>query len=282
MLSPRIAFLYLTPFLAITSTNAAPQATVYASASSLTSCRQSPTTTKPLSSPGTNTVNLRIEGENKTIYEGPITSGPRNITLPEYQNGPDAPFPCNGLNNRANPTPGNTPTDALDAAAKASGFTYDGHMEGEFSDFDITSISTTSDDEVGDKFWGNLVNYQYSTHAEGVEALTLTGCQQEVKAGDEVLWAYITLPANSNDEDDFGLFLKLAPTAVTVKKGKGFVVTVTDGRTGVAVKNASVDGVHTDASGKATLYLFDPGFFHFKAHQTGNVRSNVMNVTVTS
>ena len=69
---------------------------------------------------------------------------------------------------------------------------------------------------------------------------------------------------------------------MTVKKGNGFAVTVTNGRTGAAVKNASVDGVHTDANGKATLYLFHTGFFQFKAHQTGSVRSNVMNVTVTN
>ena len=96
-----------------------------------------------------------------------------------------------------------------------------------------------------------------------------------------MLWAYITDPPGTDDTDSI-LFLKLSPTVVTVKKGKGFVVTVIDGRSGVAVHNASVDGVHTDVNGKATLYLFNPGFFQFKAHQTGNVRSNVMNVTVTN
>lgn len=58
-------------------------------------------------------------------------------------------------------------------------------------------------------------------------------------------------------------------------------MTVTDERTGAVVKDASVDGVHTDANGEATLYLFNTGFFQSKAHQTGSVRSNVMNVTVT-
>ena len=102
-----------------------------------------------------------------------------------------------------------------------------------------------------------------------------------------MLWAFITDPpadtGSGYSNDTFVVyFLKLTPTVVTVKKSKGFTVTVTDGRTGVAVENASVDGVHTDASGKATLYLFTTGFFQFKAHRTGNVRSNVMNVTVTS
>ncbi len=95
-----------------------------------------------------------------------------------------------------------------------------------------------------------------------------------------MLWAFITDPPGTDDTTSV-LFLKLAPVAVTVGEGKGFVVTVTDGRTGRAVAGASVDGVHTGKDGKATLYLFHGGFFQFKAHLTGSVRSNVMNVTVT-
>ena len=67
-----------------------------------------------------------------------------------------------------------------------------------------------------------------------------------------------------------------------MKKDAVFTVAVTDGRTGVAMQNASVDGVHTNASGKATLHLFDAGVFQFKARQTGNVISEVRNVTMTS
>ena len=102
--------------------------------------------------------------------------------------------------------------------------------------------------------------------------------------GDDVLWAMIT-------DSPFGFigaearnvsYLKLTPTSITVKKGKGFTVTVTDGRGGNATQGASVAGVKTDAKGKATLYLFEPGFYQYKAHRTGDVRSNVMNVTVTN
>ena len=260
MFFPCIAFLYLAPFLAIKITNAATQTIVYP-----------PSTT--------NTVNLRIEGQNVTIFEGPITSGPRNITLENPGDGLIS-WTCDGLNDKANPTPGNTLTDALDAAAKASGFTYDGFFQGEFNDFAITRVSTTVESETGDEFWGSLANYKPCTQRNGIQALSLCGCQQEVKAGDQVLWAYMTT-ADGNGDDI--VLLKLAPTVVTVKKGNGFTVTVTNGLTGLAVKNASVDGVHTDANGKATLYLFDPGFsFQLKAHQTGSTRSNVMDVTVTN
>lgn len=101
-----------------------------------------------------------------------------------------------------------------------------------------------------------------------------------IKAGDQVQWAFITDPPGTDHIDSI-LFLKLVPTAVMVKKGNGFTVTVTDGRSEVAVKNASVDRVHTDANGKAALYLFNTGFFQFKAHQAGNVELNVTSVTVT-
>ena len=256
MFSPLIAFLYLSLSVVVTSTNAASHTTVY-----------------PAST--TNTVHIRIEGQNTTIYEGPITSGPRNITLKDTFS--PLGFPCDGLNDRANAKPGNTALDALDATSKALGFTYDGSFDGDLDDFYISRIST-SDTVDTNNTWCLLVNYTVSTQPEG---LTLTGCQTEVKPGDDVLWAYYNDITGIIPEDKY-VFLKLVPTAVTVKKGKGFTVTVTDGRTGAAVKDASVDGVHTDANGKATLYLFDTGFFQFKAHQTGSVRSNVMNVTVTN
>ena len=104
----------------------------------------------------------------------------------------------------------------------------------------------------------------------------MTGCQTKVKPDDDVLWAYYT-DITGITHDAMDIFLKLV---LTVKKEKGFTVTVTDGKTGAPVKDASDDGVHTDADGKATLDLFNTGFLQFKAHQTRSVRSNVMYVTV--
>ena len=77
-------------------------------------------------------------------------------------------------------------------------------------------------------------------------------------------------------------YLKLTPTTITVKKGTDFIVTVIDGRGGNVTEGASVAGVKTDAKGKATLSFSEPGFHQYKAHRTGDVRSNVMNVTVTN
>ena len=76
-------------------------------------------------------------------------------------------------------------------------------------------------------------------------------------------------------------YLKLTPSSISVKKGNDFTVTVTDGRGGNVTQGASVAGVKTDAKGKANLSFSKPGFYQYKAHRTGDVRSNVMNVTVT-
>lgn len=242
-----------------------------------TTCILGRSTAKPTSRD--NTVNLRIETNLTTLYEGPITSGPRNITMDGVT------YPCNGqgAGSNAGKPLGNCPTDALDAAAKARGFTYDGLFDGEFNDWDVSRIATTVDwyNLTYEQFWGSLVNYQVSMFGE---RLTLSGCQQLLNPGDDVLWAFIPLSATAVGDDRYApsvSFLKLTPTSVTVKKRHGFTVTVTDGRSGNLTQNASVAGVKTNAKGKATLYLFEAGFFQYKAHRTGDVRSNVMNVTVT-
>ena len=197
-------------------------------------------------------------------------------------------YPCNGQGAGSNSgkPPGNCPVDALDAVAKLRGFTYDGEFDGEFNDWDVDRIAKTEnffdDSSVNDSYnhqWVSLVNYKISQFGEG---LTLSGCQQLLNPGDHLLWAFIDQgPYGYGLDPPLPAFLKLEPESVTVKRGKGFTVTVTDGLSGNATQNASVDGVKTDAEGKATLYLFHTGFFQYKAHRGNDTRSNVMNVTVT-
>lgn len=197
-------------------------------------------------------------------------------------------YPCNGQGAGSNPgkPPGNTPVDALDAVAKIRGFTYNGSFDGEFNDWDVDRIAKTEAYGAGplnDSYYHNwvlLVNYKIPQFGEG---LTLSGCQQLLNPGDDVLWAFMDQgPFGYGLDPPLPAFLKLEPETVTVKKGKGFAVTVTDGLSGNATQNASVDGVMTNAEGKATLYLFHTGFFQYKAHRGNDTRSNVMNVTVTN
>ncbi|KAI4121692.1 MAG: hypothetical protein LQ338_006223 [Usnochroma carphineum] len=201
-------------------------------------------------------VNLRIEGAANTIYEAPILSGPRNITTPS-----GGTHHCDGTNLNANPTPGNTCTDALDAASKLLKFPYDGTYSSSFDDFFITSISTTT--QTATQFWGLLLNYQFTP---------VGGCQQEVKPGDNVLWAF--------DAFNKQHFLKVEPEVLVVKKGGSKVVTVTDGSTGVTIQGAVINGVTTDANGKATLTFPKAGAFQYKATRDDSLRSNALRVVV--
>lgn len=206
--------------------------------------------------PGSSIVNLRIEGATNTIYEAPILSGPRNVTTPS-----GGTHKCDGTNLGANPAPGNTPTDALDAASKLAKFPFDGTYSTTFDDFFITSIGTST--QTSTQFWGLLVNYQFTE---------VGGCQQEVKAGDNVLWAF--------DAFSKTYFLKVTPDYLAVKQGSSRTITVTDGTTGVAVQGAVIDGVTTDANGKATLTFPNAGVFQYKATRDDSLRSNALRVAV--
>ena len=224
------------------------------------------------------TVNLRIETNLTTLYEGLIYSGPRNITMD------NATALCNsqgaGYSNPGSP-PSNTPTDALDAAAKARGFAYFGYYNFVYNDFLMTTIAGVENWGDGKTylFWGSLVNYQVSFYGDG---LPMSGCSQLANPGDDVLWAYQAVGPSFNDDINLERsYLKISPTTVTVRRGQGFTVTVIDGRTGNLTQNATVAGFKTDAKGRATIRLHDTGFFQFKAERPPDVRSNVMNVTVT-
>lgn len=99
------------------------------------------------------------------------------------------------------------------------------------------------------------------------------GCQQELKAWDNVLWAF--------DAFNKAHFLKVTPDLLVVKQGSSKVVTVTDGSTGVAIEGAVIDGVATDANGKATLTFPNTGAFQYKATRDDSIRSNALRVVVT-
>ena len=110
----------------------------------------------------------------------------------------------------------------------------------------------------------------------------MSGCSQLANPGDDVLWAYQAVGPSFNDDINLERsYLKISPTTVTVRRGQGFTVTVIDGRTANLTQNATVAGFKTDAKGRATIRLHDTGFFQFKAERPPDVRSNVMNVTVT-
>ena len=95
-----------------------------------------------------------------------------------------------------------------------------------------------------------------------------------MRTGDDVLWAY---GAAQN-----GVFLKVVPASVTVKKGGSVTFTITNGLGGAVQPGATIHGVAADAKGQVVVSYPSAGYFPFKAKESGAVRSNIVKVTVTN
>lgn len=213
----------------------------------------------PALDPHATIVNLRIEGSQKTIYEGPIITKGHNVTTSS-----GGTHHCDGTNNHENLTPGPTCTSSLDDASKLKGFTWDGSFFDEFDDYFITRIaSDTGNDDVA---WGILLDFEFTP---------VGGCQQRAKNGDHVLFAFDAFNKNH--------FLKLSgPT--TVKAGHPVTFTVTDGATGVPIGGAIVAGggtsEATNADGEIQLAFELVGPRSIKAERSDSIRSNKLSFLV--
>ncbi|KAL6309397.1 hypothetical protein BKA93DRAFT_723964 [Sparassis latifolia] len=208
-------------------------------------------------------VNLRVEGANSTIYEGPIVTVGHNVTTAS-----GGTHHCDGTNNNANPFPGPTCTSALDNASQFAGFTWDGTYNVKYDDYSITRIASSA--QTTTEFWGILLNYAL---------IPVGGCQQEVAFNDNVLFAY----------NAFGVthFLELAVHgSADVLSAGPVALLVTDGRTGVTIPGAAVTQTNggmkavSDADGQVVFNITIPGIYAFKASRNDSVRSNSAEVFV--
>jgi hypothetical protein len=200
-------------------------------------------------------VQLRIEGRSTTIYEGPVTTDGK-VASPA--SGGD--HTCDGTNNGVNPQPGPTPTSALDDGEPLGNYTWAGTWFSSFEDYSVDRVGP--DASTSSEFWGQLVNFKFSS---------VGGCQERIKGGDEVLWAFDAFSKTQA--------AKLAgPTSATV--GKPFTVTVTNGDTGAPLAGHAVGGGVTGADGKASLRFDAAGIYKLKATRSDSVRSNALNVCV--
>jgi hypothetical protein len=224
------------------------------------------------------TVNLRVEGSTKTLYEGPITTEPRTIEAPEYISkgtfGPTQPHPCDVNENGEYPAGSfgasyGTPTSALYGAAQSLGLTFDAYWYPSFNDFFVNGIGSEETED-----WGYAVDY--TTASVG-------GCQFQLAPGSEVLWS-ATFAASKH-------LLELSGPATT-NVGSPITVHVIDGQTGEPISGAAigelVSGVTntssssptTNAAGNATVTLTHVGTATLKATQSESVRSNGLAVCV--
>ena len=207
------------------------------------------------------TVNLRVEGSNSTLFEGPITTDAKTLTKDASGS-----HPCDGTNMGANPTPGPTMTGAMDDGIASAGLTWDGTWNDGFGDFFVDRIGPDTNESAPPfTSWSYLLNWTFSS---------VGGCQQEVQQGDDVLFAY----------SQFGQpLLQLSGSPTRAATGEKFDLTVQQndgsGNRTPAV-GASVAGATTDATGHASVSFADAGSHTFKATESGTVRSNAATVCV--
>ena len=203
-------------------------------------------------------VNLRIEGTSGTFFDGPVTTDGKEITTAS-----GGTHKCDGTNGGANPTPGPTPTTALDDASKTGAYTWDGRFFSSFDDFLV--------ERIGSEVNGGPPNYPSWGVFLNSTATQAGGCQVQVRAGDEVLWAYDAF-------SKAGVSKLTGPEATTT--GQPTQVKVTDAATNAPLSGASVGGATTDGNGFARLTYDQPGVYRLKSERSDYVRSRTYTLCV--
>ncbi|KAF4613715.1 hypothetical protein D9613_007542 [Agrocybe pediades] len=200
-------------------------------------------------------VNLRVEGTTKTHFEGFVWTSGHNVTTKIGGN-----HHCDGTNNDTFPHPGPTATTAL----ADSNLMFDGEFfpKPKFDDFLISNIEGESNKN--NRSWGILLNFQ---------DLEVGGCQQQVRTCDKVLFAF--------DKFNKKHILELTgPALWVVDANKSLVLTVRDGRTGLPVQGANVNGQLSDADGKVSVTFAEKGVKGVKAEKDDSIRSNKLEFLV--
>ena len=194
---------------------------------------------------------VRVEGANRTIFEGPVTTDGHVVTT--ESGGTHA---CDGTNDADDPVFGPTPTGALDDAARLAGFTWDADWNDAFQDYLIKRVA--QDSATTTQFWGYFINY---------ESPSKGGCQLLVKNGDEVLFAF--------DAFSKAHALKLTGPG-SARIGEDVNVRVTDGLDGSPQAAATVNGALTGSDGVATLRFGERGVYRLKAERADSIRSGAL------
>ncbi len=203
-------------------------------------------------------LNVRIEGISSTIFDGPVTTDGKTITTAS-----GGTHVCDGTNGGTLPTPGPTPTTALDDASIKGGFTWDGAWYDAFSDFTADRIGPDSSNNTTFQYWGLFINEEYAE---------VGGCQFRMNAGDEVLWAYDAYARQQG-------VLSLSGPGST-QPGVPVDVRVTKARAGSPVAGAEIGSQITDADGISQLTFAEPGLYRIKAEHPQYVRSRSLRICV--
>jgi hypothetical protein len=207
------------------------------------------------------TVQLRIEGPQQTLFEGPVTTDVR----PFHFTGDATSHTCDGSPPAGTATsPQVTSGAALTAAEDTAGLV----VHGTWSDaFGSPSFSDIGGESVGFDPTTNRFLVEYRN-----EAPASTGsCGQTLQAGDRVLFAYGTGTET---------LLALSGPA-TARPGAPVALRVSDAASGAPVAGAAVDGRLSAADGTVAVGPLARGPHALKATKAGAIRSNRVTVCVT-
>jgi hypothetical protein len=207
------------------------------------------------------TVDLRIEGATRTLFEGKVTTDVRDFRF----TGDPVAHTCDGTSANSGPSPVPVPTRgaALAEAAERTPFAIAGSWNAQFGAPSFTQVA------------GENVAYDAATDRFLVEIKNGVGsnfgaCGDPIQTGDEVVFAY----ARFGDR-----VLRLSgPT--TAQPETQVSVRVTDAGNGSPVQGASVGGATTDADGWATVGPLAAGEHALQAAKTGVIRSNHLRLCV--
>jgi hypothetical protein len=124
-------------------------------------------------------VNVRIEGKERTLFEGPISTAVHKVRASS-----DTQWRrCNGINvnDPLNTEPGVVPTSASADAMRIISETFDGLWYNQYEDYFLTRWGPDTQNPAKNEYWGVLVNNVFTS---------VGGCQYQLDEGDEVLWIY--------------------------------------------------------------------------------------------
>jgi uncharacterized protein DUF4430 len=253
-------------------------------------------------------VNVRIEGAELTLFEGPILTEGHEVEASSDTQARS----CDGIdvNDPENVLPGPTPTAAAVDATSLIGETFDAQWDSQYDDYFLTRWGPDEQNPSDAAYWGVLVNNVFPN---------VGGCQYELGGGDEVTWAYDAFTARpSLALYAAGSTSGARPLTALAQRGEPFEVEVRDynddsegvppaqpERTGsTPYEGAQVSPVEvgekgferpetsnpatvtTDAQGKASITFTTPGWHRIKAtHFDGEghedaIRSNRLDVCV--
>jgi hypothetical protein len=207
------------------------------------------------------TVDLRIEGPSRTLFEGPVTTDVRDFKFTNETAG----HVCDGTAALGGPSA--TPVPTRGAVIAQAAETAPFQLEGSFGQFGATFETIAGEsvafDPATNRFLAEYENGQFAS---------LGACADESQTGDDVLFAYgdgsetlleLTAPAQGS-----------AGASVTLK--------VTNAAGGAPVAGASVGGGVTGADGTVEVGpLDDVPHADFKASMAGAIRSNRARVCIT-